>query len=590
MRTLALTLIVGLTFTTTVAAAPPLDRLLPVDTTEYALAPDLAKLEAGFNLTQFGRLWKDPALQPFRADATTEMIGWLEVQGRLGMNWADLLSVTAGETACASFPISDYRIGRVALIDSTGRGDAVAARLAAAADKARRSGGSVTTQTIAGQAVTVFHMPGPKGNHMTIAVFRKDDVLVAATPPDCLEKMLPSWNAEPEKTLAGNPSYQVIRQRTRMRDGEPTHFVWYVEPFGSDTATRRPWPAGKKKKTKDRPELLRSEGFAALKGIGGSFGFAANDADFIVRMSIYAPEPSKYFGSFRMLAFQPSDSLTPPPWVPGDLSSCIMTRMNIRAAFDAFASLFDELAAEGEKGTFEEVMAAIKKKPGVDIRGEMIDQLTGDIVTISDWAAPITIKSERGMAIGMTKNPQIVSDALAKAMRTDPLVRKRELFGATSWEVKGQTKPPKPGQPAPPPQPDAALCVANGRFHVATNASLLDKVLAPQKSAPLKDREDFQRVQTQWDQAAGKSACVRMFSRLTEDLRVTYEMWKTNQIDKAESIYCRLLAKWTQNGYIPLDGRKLPDYSHIGKYFGNAGIQINTFGDGWDIIGFALKP
>ena len=134
---LALTLIVGLTFTTTVAAAPPLDRLLPVDTTEYALAPDLAKLEAGFNLTQFGRLWKDPRQQPFRADATTEMIGWLEVQGRLGMNWADLLSVTAGETACASFPISDYRIGRVALIDSTGRADAVTARLAAAADKAR---------------------------------------------------------------------------------------------------------------------------------------------------------------------------------------------------------------------------------------------------------------------------------------------------------------------------------------------------------------------------------------------------------------------------------------------------------------------
>jgi hypothetical protein len=220
----------------------------------------------------------------------------------------------------------------------------------------------------------------------------------------------------------------------------------------------------------------------------------------------------------------------------------------------------------------------------------MIDQLTGDIVTISDCTAPITIKSERGMAIGMTKNPQIVSDALAKAMRTDPLVRKRELFGASSWEVKGQSKPPKPGQPTPPPQPDAALCVANGRFHVATNASLLDKVLAPQKGAPLKDREDFQRVQAQWEQTAGKTACLRMFSRLSEDLRVTYEMWKTNQIAKAESIYCQLLAKWTQNGYIPLDGRKLPDYSHIGKYFGSAGIQFNSNGDGWDIIGFTLKP
>jgi hypothetical protein len=590
MRTLALSLALGLAFTTTAAAAPPLDRLLPVDTTEYALAPDLAKLEAGFHLTQFGRLWKEPALQPFRADASTEMLGWLEIPGRLGMNWTDLLSVLSGETACGTFPISDYRIGRVALIDSTGRADAVAARMAAAADKARRIGGSVTQQTIAGQAVTVYYMPSPKGNHMTIAVFRKDDVLVAATPPDCLEKMLPVWNAEPTKTLAGNPTYQVVRQRTRMRPGEPTHFVWYVEPLGTDSATRRPVTPGKKKRGKDISQLLRSEGFGAMKGIGGSFGFASGDADFLLRMTIYAPEPSKYFGSFRMLAFQPSDSLTPPAWVPGDLSSCIMTRMNIRAAFDAFASLFDELAAEGEKGTFEEVMAAIKKKPGVDIRGEMIDQFVGDIITVSDWAEPITFKSERGMAIGTVKNPPLVADALTRSMRTDPLVRKRELFGATSWEVKGQAKPPKPGEPPPPPPPDAALCVTNDRFYVATNAGLLDKVLGPQKGTPLKDRDDFQRVQAYWDQAAGTTACLRMFSRMSEDFRVSYEMWKTNQLEKAESIYCRLLAKWAKNGHMPLDGRKLPDYSQIGKYFGSAGVQINPYGDGWDIVGFALKP
>ena len=100
-----------------------------------------------------------------------------------------------------------------------------------------------------------------------------------------------------------------------MRDGEPTHFVWYVEPFGSDTATRRPWPEGKKKKTETDPELLRSEGFAALKGSADRLASAPTTPTYS-RMSIYAPEPSKYFGSFRMLAFQPSDSLTPPPWVP----------------------------------------------------------------------------------------------------------------------------------------------------------------------------------------------------------------------------------------------------------------------------------
>jgi hypothetical protein len=437
-------------------------------------------------------------------------------------------------------------------------------------------------------------MPSPKGNHMTIAVFRKDDVLVAATPPDSLEKMMPIWNGDPTKTLAGKPSYQIVRSRTQMRPGEPTHFAWYVEPLMSDAAQRRPAApnAKRKKPNQDIAGLLRREGFGAMKGIGGSFAFAAGDADFLLRMTIYAPEPSKYFGSFRMLAFQQTDksNLTPPAWVPGELNSCILARMNIRAAFDAFASLFDEMAAEGEKGTFEEVLAAIKKKPGVDMRKEIIDQFVGDIVTVSDWAAPITVKSERGMAIGTIKDQAIVGDALARSMRTDPLVRKRDVFGATSWEVKGTAKPVKPGETPPPPPPDAALCVTNNKFYVATNSALLDKVLGPQNGPPLKDREDFKRVQAFWDQAAGANPCLRMFSRMSEDFRVSYELWKTNQLEKAESIYCRLLAKWAKNGHMPLDGHKLPDYSQIGKYFGSAGVQINPYGDGWDIVGFALKP
>src|SRR5205085_12343603 len=144
-------------------------------------------------------------------------------------------------------------------------------------------------------------------------------------------------------------------------------------------------------------------------------------------------------------------------------------------------------------------------------------QLNGDIVTITDWAPPITLKSERGMAIGSTKNPQMMTAALARSMRTDPMVRRRELFGATSWEVKGEPRPRKPGEPPPPPTPDAALCVADGRFHVATNANLLDKVLGPHNGPPLKDRDDFRRVQAYWEQAAGNTACVRMFSRLAED-------------------------------------------------------------------------
>ena len=144
-----------------------------------------------------------------------------------------------------------------------------------------------------------------------------------------------------------------------------------------------------------------------MKGMGGSFAFAAGECDFLVRMTIYAPEPEKYFGSFRMLAFLGTNALVPPAWVPGDISKVLLVRMNCRQVFDAFASLFDELAAEGEKGTFDEVIATIKKRPGVDIRGDIVDQMNGEIVAITDYQTPFTTKSDRALAAMTLKNPAV---------------------------------------------------------------------------------------------------------------------------------------------------------------------------------------
>lgn len=589
MRTKFASLFAVIALNSSLLAAPPLDRVLPADTIEFAMAPDLAKLEAGFDQSQYGKLWKEPALQAFRRDATTEMVGWVELPGRLGFTWENILSILSGECACATFPIPGPRIGRVAMFDCTGKGDAVNIRLAAAAQKAQQTGGSAQNKTIAGLQVQVFDVPGGKpGTRMQIGAARKDNVLILMEPPESLEKLVPSWDGPPQNSFAASRSYQSIRQRTVMRPGEPTHFVWYVDPFGSQAIMRQ--TGLKKKQTKGGGEVMRREGFAAVKAVGGCFGFCSREADFVVRMSVYAPNPAGYFGSFRMLSFMPSDNLLPPAWVPGDISSCALARMNIRASFDAFASLFDELAADGEKGTFEEVLATIKKKPGVDLRAEFVDQLVNDIVAFTDWQAPLTYKSVRGMATAVTKNPQVVSAALARSMRTDPKVTKRTLFGAESWEVKAEPKPRKPGEPPPPPSPDAALCVAQNRLNISTNASMLDKVLKPQDRPVLVQREDYQRVKAMWEQLAGKTACMRFFSRTSEDFRVPYEMWRTNQLKKAESIYCQLLALWVKNGSMPMDGYKLPDYSKIGPYFGPVGIQGMNHADGWDLVGFTLKP
>jgi hypothetical protein len=196
------------------------------------------------------------------------------------------------------------------------------------------------------------------------------------------------------------------------------------------------------------------------------------------------------------------------------------------------------------------------------------------------------------MAIFTVKNEKVVAAAIRRALEDDPKVRKTTVAGRTVWEIVSDPPVAKPGQPAPPPEPNAAFCVADGRLFIATQATLVEKFFRA-GGVSLDKEADYRRVCQQFDRLGGGSACLRLFARPDEDLRLTYDMWRKGQLDEATSIYAYGL-----NGIMPknpsantvmtLDGRKLPEYDCVSKHLGPAGVLLFVHPDGWDGIAIVL--
>jgi hypothetical protein len=578
------------------AAAPPLDRVLPANTVELTAATDLMAVEAAWNHTQFGRLSQEPALQPFLNATGPEFLAQFDLPTALGWTWDDLKAMSGGEAGVAVVPLPQFRFGIVFLIDTTGRAAAVAPRLTAAADRVRHAGGTVAPGQVGRAAVTVFNFPSRPGvAHAPVGAIHKDDLLVLADPPELFGPLLAVWNADPALTLAGNAAYASIRRRTAMRPGEPEHLRWFYDPFGADRATRKPLAAGEKPKKKDPVALLRKEGFDAVQALGASAGFAAGSCDLVVRLAVQAPPP--YAKGMKILSLKTGGELLPPAWTPAALSVCSVLRADAAQSFEAFAGFFDHVAADGDAGSFEDVIKGLKEDadgPKVDLRKDLVGQF-GDVITVlADCAKPVNLKSARQVVVFSVKDAKTAAATVRDLFRNDPNAKRETILGREAWVVRPQPKKQKAGAPKPPPVPDAALCVDvnAGLFYVATQVGLLERVLRAAEP-PLSGTADFRRVLDEWRIRAGADGCWRIFSYPAEDFRVVYEMWRSGRLEQAESIYSQTLVRLQKERAkaglpVRFDGRKLPPFEKVGPYLGPVGLQATVRPDGWDVVGFVL--
>ena len=245
------------------------------------------------------------------------------------------------------------------------------------AGKRLTNGGAVrTVQQIGGVATAIFDLaPGQsEGLIHRYYYLRKGDCLLAATSAETVSDVLSRLDGGAANTLAGVKAFQETTRRAQ-KDQEKIHFRFFIEPLAYLEAVRT-LRGQKPKNNPDTLKVYKTEGFDGLRGFGGAGVLATAKYQVFARSYVYAPRP--YQRGMRMMDFSEEQAVSPPDWIPRQVSACLALSMKYLHSFNAYSTLFDALYGEGEKGVFEDTLAGTADPnigPGVDIRKEIIGVL-----------------------------------------------------------------------------------------------------------------------------------------------------------------------------------------------------------------------
>ncbi len=605
------------------------ESLLPDTTKGYVSISDLTALQDSFNRSQWGQLANEPTLKPFVEDFRRQLKAkGVERMEKLGLSWDELQGVPGGEVSIALVQPAPGRMAIVALVDVTGHKKQAAALLDKISARLDSRGAQRISRDVS-ESIVLYEMPKQDGEARArqTAFFLQDNLLAASDDLDVLQAIMAARATPRSDSLANLAAYRQIMDRCAQAAGpNGPHLRWFVEPFGYVEMIRSVATQPRRKGI-DLYKALKNQGFTAVQGIGGYVNFSAENCELVHRTMIYAPpvkghenSEEKYELAARMLKFPTISDLEPQVWVPRHVATYNSFNLDIQSAFAASETLVDEVMAE--KGIFRDIMDSLKNDPQgpkVDIEKELVGNLGSRITVITDYELPIGPKSER-LVVGIeAKNEKPLADAIRRLMEGD--CRRREIDGFVVWEkVEEETAVPdfkiedpsavkhansaddnanggQKGDPQPPHVlPNAAMTVAYGHLFVASHIDFLKQVLRQARETDgLAQSADYRFVSNRMRQLGANQISFRLFSRTAEEYRPTYELIRTGQMPKAETLLGQLLNAMLGEGKdgVPrkqkIDGRLLPEFDKISHYFGPAGTCVTSEPNGWLIVGCTLN-
>ncbi|MEQ8790887.1 MAG: hypothetical protein RIC55_31785 [Pirellulaceae bacterium] len=565
---------------TVCAAAQPLERLLP-DTTRASFSISNAQhLEDGWSRTRLSQLVDVPAMKPFLDDAEARFrraLGGLDDLADIDAD--DLRAAASGEIRLATVESAAGSAEVAALVDVTGKSDAVA-ELAAKIDAGLSDRGAThATETIAGATLHTYTWTA-EGSTRRTSYFVKNEVLCVASDGALAKTVLARFDGAAGKGLADVPAYRDVIDRCLAAEGDASPQVqWFVQPLELQRLL-----------TEDDQEFERKHGLDGVKAVGGTVRFGVGQFDAVARLAVYAPPPRTR--ALRLLSLKDDKPLEPQSWLIEDIDSYATANLEFTNVLDDIGPLFDDLAADGIDGTFEDILGDLKDEevgPGVDIRKELMPILGPRITIVSDHLAGA--RSDGGVSLIAieTSNEAKAADVVKRLMRDDPQVTRITLPGYPFdlWQVADDPDAT---------MPNMGIVVANGHVLAASHADLIRKILlAPADAPKLAAAADYKQAAAERDSLGGAPLAVWMFSRTRRDYRTTYEMVRAGKLDEMESMYAdglrRLFGHDEERlaGMPRLDFTLLPAFSVVEPFLKPVGALVYNQPTGWMVVAFVGK-
>ena len=292
------------------SARPSAMKLFPEETLLLARTPNAGELYERLRDTNTGRMVRDPQIAPFieRLYGTAGDLYSQKVAEWLGVSWEELQNLPRAEVAFAIVARRDFKPAFVLLVDQGESGSVAKKLLDNALARFKEQGGETTTETIAGQEVTVVRQ-GDNQDH-TVGLFEKENTIAAATDPGLLREILEHWEAESAgaslpaaasngedssaetprqysgRTLAENNRFVTILRYCRRPHDPSPNVILYVDPIGLIRQFNRD-NAGMAVAMATFPAL----GIDGLSAIGSTSTFATGRFDSLSHLHVLLDNP-----------------------------------------------------------------------------------------------------------------------------------------------------------------------------------------------------------------------------------------------------------------------------------------------------------
>ncbi|MBA2115751.1 hypothetical protein HOV93_29360 [Planctomycetes bacterium FF15] len=615
-------------------AAPKAATVLPQTIKSYVSIPDYDQASSNFDETQIGKMMADPVMKPFTDDLKEQIKQKLIAGGvKLGITLDDLQGVYAGEICFANDqPNGAKSDGVVVTIDVTGKKAQVDALLAKISQNQKQKGATESKVTIAGVQATKFDLPpnaekpGPSEAYYAI----QQDLLIATDSKATLTYILEAIAAAKQDNLASLEAFKAVLARAEEGRGPETYdFEWFVEPFGYAEVIRSQ-QGGRKKRGTDMLQLLRNQGFDAVKGLGGYVNFMVSDDDDQLEMVhssfVYAPQdPQAEAGErfklgARILNFPNDKNYQPYDWVPGEIATFLNFRWNVQDAFKFSETIVNEYA---DDEIFDELIESLEKDPAgpkVDVVNQIVKHLDDKVCMLVDVKTPITPQSEQRLVAVHLLDAAPVKAAITQIMEQDPNAEKHPVGEEEIWEIHEEEEEiptlviSGPGFPDAfaannqftqggnkPKIPNAAVAVVGDWVYFANNKELIKKVILTKQAGAdaklLSQAADYARMDKALAALGSGEDSFRHFARTDQAARVTYELMQQGKMPESESALGKVINELWSMGQDDetitreqeIDASKLPPFAQVEGYLGPTGSYGRTEDDGWYVSGAMLK-
>lgn len=571
-----------------------LAQRLPSGACAAVISADVSALAHSLDHTAFGQLLDDPKMGPFMQNFFASM-------EEMGSGEAGPLRMIFSQVTTAEQPPSAVAVALIAGNEAEGTKPAVVA-LAIYEDNAtpgvivensiaelKHKGRTFTSVTIAGKPASSINLP--EGSPFPASILMADgSLLLLATGEAAATASL-----APESPLADLAAFQSTAIAAAKESGpHAARIMWYAEPLPLMKALQviDDDPPEERKKEKNTLALLEKQGFGSFQAVGGVIDLASGDMELRHHTKALAPVP--YEGAMGMIA--PSDRIFPAGHFNANAPVLIEGSWHLRKSFDHFAPLFDALYAEGEEGVFESVVESIHKDkdgPGVDLRGDLFDQLDGQVSLFVE-AGPSEPRHVWG-AVG-TKDASRVTKALHGLFAGDPGAKRIEVAGTTLWSVLASMEDLQGNAPADAPR--VGLVVVKDKLLLTNEPSRLAKLLEQPEllttTAPEVGHQFEQLEKAIADKEKG--GFVTVCVDLQSEFRPTYDAARAGEIEQCPTYTARLITRWLKrlrksspDAPSP-DGKLLPEFAAVQHYLGQFGLFGKTTETGWDFRGVILVP